>query len=132
MDLGVNNLVACASSFGNSFIIDGKKLKSINQWLNKENSRLQSIKDKQKFCKENTNLQASNWINRNNKIDDYLNKTVGNIINCCNDNNIGTLVVGYNLSFQSGCSLGHKNNQNFTNIPLCKLVNKLQAKCESS
>ncbi|MBQ7738311.1 MAG: hypothetical protein IJT59_01465 [Desulfovibrionaceae bacterium] len=39
-------MVACVSSFGNSFIIDGKKLKSINKWLNKENSRLQSIKDK--------------------------------------------------------------------------------------
>ena len=47
----------------------------------------------------------------------FLNKTVNNVINYCNDNNIGTLVVGYNPSFQSGCSLGYKNNQNFTNIP---------------
>ena len=117
VDLGINNLVTCVSNFGSSFIIDGKKLKSINQWFNKENSRLQSIKDKQKFGKENTNLQALNLINRNNKVDDYLNKTVNTVINYCYDNNIGTLVVGYNPSFQSGCSLGYKNNQNFTNIP---------------
>ena len=81
VDLGINNLVTCVSSFGGSFIIDGKKLKSINQWFNKENSRLQSIKDKQKFGKENTNLQASNWNNRNNRVDDYLNKTVNTVIN---------------------------------------------------
>ena len=130
VDLGINNLVTCVSSFGGSFIIDGKKLKSINQWFNKENSRLQSIKDKQKFGKENTNLQASNWNNRNNRVDDYLNKTVNTVINYCCDNNIGILVIGYNQNFQNACNLGHKNNQNFTNIPFGKLVNKLQAKCE--
>ncbi|MBQ7738184.1 MAG: transposase [Desulfovibrionaceae bacterium] len=129
MDLVVNNLITYVSSFGNSPIIDGKKLKSINQWFNKENSRLQSIKDKQKFGKKNTNLQTSNWTNHNNKIDYYLNKTVNNLINYYNDN-ISTLVVRCNPSFQSGCSLCHKNNQSFTNITFGKLVNKLQAKCE--
>ena len=38
LDLGINNLVTAVSSEGESFIIDGKKLKSINQWYNKENA----------------------------------------------------------------------------------------------
>ena len=51
IDLGINNLVTAVSSGGNSFIIDGRRLKSINQGYNKEYARLQSIKDKQKYGK---------------------------------------------------------------------------------
>ena len=44
LDLGINNLVTAVSNVGKSFIIDGKRLKSINQWFNKENARLQFIR----------------------------------------------------------------------------------------
>ena len=57
IDLGVNNLMTVVTNKGNSFIIDGKKIKSINQWFNKENARLQSIKDKQNFGKSITKKQ---------------------------------------------------------------------------
>lgn len=59
LDLGINNLVTAVSSKGRSFIIDGRRLKSINQWFNKENARLQSIKDKQHFGKKTTNRQKN-------------------------------------------------------------------------
>ncbi len=65
IDLGLNNLAACIDTNGASFILDGKKLKSINQWYNKENARLQSIKDKQGI-KAFTERQARLTINRNN------------------------------------------------------------------
>jgi putative transposase len=45
IDLGLDNFATCVSSTQKSFIIDGKRVKSINQWFNKENARLQSIKD---------------------------------------------------------------------------------------
>ena len=35
LDLGVNNLITAVSNKGKSFIIDGKRLKSINQCYNK-------------------------------------------------------------------------------------------------
>lgn len=47
IDIGLNNIATCVTNEGKSFTIDGKKLKSINQWFNKQNSVLQSIKDKQ-------------------------------------------------------------------------------------
>ena len=47
MDLGVDNLCACIDTNGHQFLIDGKRLKSINQWYNKRNAELQSAKDKQ-------------------------------------------------------------------------------------
>ncbi|WP_207725792.1 transposase [Clostridium sp. DJ247] len=62
------------SNEGKTFIIDGKKLKSINQWFNKENSRLQSIKDLQSI-KGTTKKQSELRNNRNNKVNDYINKT---------------------------------------------------------
>ena len=46
IDIGMNNFCTCVSTFGDSFIIDGHKLKSLCQWCCKENARLQSIKDK--------------------------------------------------------------------------------------
>ena len=100
LDLGVNNLVTAVSNIGKSFIIDGRRLKSINQWFNKENARLQSIKDKQHIGKRTTDRQKAIARDRNNKVNDYMNKAARKIINYCVSNDIGTLVVGYNVTFQ--------------------------------
>ncbi|MGN1036179.1 MAG: RNA-guided endonuclease InsQ/TnpB family protein [Ruminococcus sp.] len=130
LDLGVNNLVTAVSSKGRSFIIDGKRLKSVNQWFNKENSRLQSIKDKQGFHKKTTNCQKILADKRNRQVNDYMSKTAKKIINYCITNNIGTLVVGYNETFQRNTDIGRQNNQNFVNIPFGKLRSKLEYLCE--
>ena len=113
LDLGINNLVTAVSSNGRSFIIDGRKLKSINQWFNKENARLQSIKDKQHYGKKSTNRQKAIARDRNNKVNDYMNKAARKVINYCIANDIGTLVVGYNETFQHSSHIGKRNNQNF-------------------
>ena len=130
IDLGINNLATCVTNTGKSFIIDGRRLKSINQWFNKENARLQSIKDKQHFGKRTTNRQKAIARDRNNKVNDYMSKAARIIINYCITNDIGTLVVGYNETFQRGSNLGKANNQNFVNIPYGKLREKLEYLCE--
>ena len=129
LDLGVNNLVTAVSSQGKTFIIDGRRLKSINQWFNKENARLQSIKDKQYYGKKSTNRQKSIARDRNNKVNDYMNKAARKVINYCIANDIGTLVVGYNETFQRGSHIGKQNNQNFVNIPYGQLRSKLEYLC---
>ncbi|PTL28661.1 transposase [Lachnospiraceae bacterium oral taxon 096] len=130
LDLGINNLITAVSNSGQSFIIDGKRLKSINQWFNKENARLQSIKDKQHFGRKSTNRQKAVTRNRNNKVNDYMNKTARRVIDYCIINNIGTLVVGYNETFQLNSHIGKQNNQNFVNIPYGQLRNKLEYLCK--
>ena len=130
LDLGVNNLVTAVTSNGRSFIIDGRRLKSINQWFNKENARLQSIKDKQHFGKKPTNRQKAIARDRNNKVNDYMNKAARKVVDYCITNNIGTLVVGYNETFQRNNHLGKQNNQNFVNIPFGQLRSKLEYLCE--
>ena len=130
LDLGINNLVTAVSSNGSSFIIDGKRLKSINQWYNKRNAYLQSIKDKQMIGRRPTNRQKANTRDRNNKVNDYMNKTARTIVNFCINNDIGTLVVGYNETFQRGSDMGKSNNQTFLNIPYGQLRSKLEYLCQ--
>lgn len=130
LDLGINNLVTAVSNTGKSFIVDGRKLKSINQWFNKENARLQSIKDKQHFGKKTTNRQKAIVRDRNNKVNDYMNKTARIIIDYCISNDIGTLIAGYSVTFQRNSHIGKQNNQNFVNIPYGHLRDKLSYLCE--
>jgi len=128
VDLGVNNLAACVTNNGKCFIVDGKRLKSINQWYNKENARLQSIKDKQNITGI-TKKQAILTINRNNKVNDYMRKSSRIIIDYCLKNNIGTVVVGYNPTLQKESNLGKRNNQNFVNIPFGQLKENIKYLC---
>ena len=130
IDLGINNLVTAVSNTGKSFIIDGRRLKSINQWFNKENSRLQSIKDKQHFGKKTTKRQKDIVRDRNNKVNDYMNKAARIIIDYCVMNDIGTLIAGYNVTFQRNSHIGKQNNQNFVNIPYGHLRDKLSYLCK--
>ena len=130
LDLGINNLVTGVTSMGKSFIIDGKGLKSINQGYNRENCKLQSIKDKQKLGNRTTKRQQNITKNRNNRANDYISKAASKVINYCIENDIGKLVVGYSKEFQKDVNMGTANNQKFVNIPYGKLRNKLKYLCE--
>ena len=129
IDLGVNNLCTCITNTGKSFIIDGKKLKSINQFFNKRNTKLQSIKDRQNI-KGQTKQQYLISRKRKNRVDDYINKTCRYVINYCLSHDIGTLVIGYNQSFQNKTNLGKRNNQIFTQLPFGKIREKLEYLCK--
>jgi len=55
IDLGINNLASCSSNVSKSFIINGKPIKSINQYYNKKKATLQSkleIKNKKQSSKQ--------------------------------------------------------------------------------
>ena len=131
IDFGIDNLCTCVTNNGRSFIIDGRKLKSINQFYNKRNASLQSLKDTKKKIKEKIKLlQAKIATKRNNRVNDYLSKTARTIINYCIENDIGKIVIGYNVTFQRNSNMGKVNNQNFVNIPYGKLRSKLEYLCD--
>ena len=130
LDIGINNLITAITSNGESFIIDGRYLKSINQWFNKQNSRLQSIHMKQLHIKGNDKIPYTNKQNklldkRNKRINDYLSKTARYIINYCINNDIGNIVLGFNPKIQKDSKLSKQVNQSFTSLPLGKLKDKL-------
>ena len=90
---------------------------------------MQSIKDKQHIS-GTTNRQKALARNLNNKVNDYMSKVARKVVNYCIDNDIGTLIVGYNETFQRGSKIGKRNNQNFVNITFGKLREKFEYLCE--
>ncbi|MCI5509662.1 MAG: RNA-guided endonuclease TnpB family protein, partial [Eubacterium sp.] len=105
-------------------------LKAVNQWYNKENARLQSIRDRQRKDRRRTKRQQILLRDRNNKVNDYMSKAARRIIDDCLKNDIGRLVVGYQETFQRSADMGKANNQSFTSIPYGKLIHKLEYLCE--
>jgi len=129
IDLGVDNFATCATSDGDAFIIDGRKIKSQNQWYNKERARLSSIKDKQKI-QGDTKLMSRITEKRNRQIQNFVYCSTKYIVNYCVRNQIGNVVIGYNDGFQDRVNLGKVNNQKFVMIPYGKFKNRLKFLCE--
>ena len=63
-------------------------------------------------------------------MNDCIKKTARYIVNHCIENNIGTIVCGYNLDFKRSINLGNKTNQNFTQISFGSLREQLENLCE--
>ncbi len=129
IDLGLNNLATVVSTTDESFIIDGRWLKSKNQWFNKRRAKLVHHKDKQGI-KYLTKQEALLSYRRKNQVNDYLNKAARYIINFCLTRKIGTIVVGYNPTLKQNSNMGKRNNQNFVQIPIFTLRAKLESLCE--
>ena len=126
IDLGINNLATCTNNVGlRPFIVNGRIIKSFNQYYNKEKSKLQSfVGDKSSRRIEELTLK------RNNKVADYMHKTSRIIINYCLKHKIKTIIVGKNKNWKQEINIGKKNNQNFTTIPFNKLIEQLMYKGE--
>ena len=77
IDLGVNNLATCVLSNNESFIIDGKYLKSINHFYNKQKASLQGKKQNQK---EYTLMEYRVTEKRNSKANKIIVVDKGEII----------------------------------------------------
>lgn len=125
IDLGVNNLATCVNTVNtNKFIINGKPLKSINQFFNKKRAILMSCVGN----KGNSNRIQKLTNKRNNKVKNYLHKASKYIINYCLTNDISTVVVGHNAEWKQEVNTGKRNNQNFVSIPFTTLINQLKYK----
>lgn len=131
IDCGLDNLLTCYDSKNKqAFIIDGKYLKSVNQFFNKEKSRLQGIYDKTGIKLSATRRFARLSNKRNNIINNYFNYIVKYLTEYCVRENIGTLIIGDFSGIKQEINTGHINNQNFVSIPYYKLKGKLKSKCE--
>lgn len=130
IDLGINNLMTCVANDGKSFIIDGKRIKSVNQYANKENARLQSIADKQKL--KSTKRLSKLWDKRNNILNDYVLKSCRCVVEFCKQNDIGNIVLGFNKDMTRNVSLGNKNNQKISALPMGKIKGILSYMCREA
>ena len=130
IDLGVDNLMTITTNCGvNPIIINGKPLKSINQYYNKKISEMRSS------LKLRNNSDWSNEMQRfttkrNNQVNDYIQKSTKMVVDFCKSNDIDTLVCGYNSGWKQDTNMGKRVNQKFVSIPYLSIVQRLEYKCE--
>jgi len=130
IDLGVNNFASIINSEnGESILIDGKEIKSINQFYNKKKADLQSI-NKKLYDKDYSNQLKYLDINRSNKMKDRLHKMAEYIVNYCVDNNLDNIIIGHNIGWKTKCKIGKKNTQNFVMLPHSKLIEYIKYKAK--
>jgi transposase, IS605 OrfB family, central region len=131
IDHGINNWLTCVSSNGKPFIIDGLRLKSWNQWFNKEKARIQSEHVIHKFPKgfSSKRLQQLSEI-RTRRMRDAVNKAVRTIVDYCENNQINVLVFGWNKGQKQEVNMGGVTNQSFVQIPTAKVKERLQQECD--
>ena len=129
IDLGLNNLMAITSNIGNiSNLVNGRPLKSINQYYNKRKAHLMNLLEKGKLKSSKRLIRLE--IKRMMKIKDYLHKTSRRVVELMELNNIGTCFIGHNKYWKQEVEMGKKNNQNFVSIPYSLLINMLRYKLE--
>jgi putative transposase len=129
VDIGVNNLAAITSNKPGlrPFLVNGRPLKSTNQYYNKQQAKLQSLLQ--------PNQHSSHQIRRlthkrNLKIHDYLHKASRLIVDWCKENAIGTLVIGKNDGWKQAVNMGTVSNQNFVQIPHARFIEMLEYKAK--
>jgi putative transposase len=126
IDHGINNWLTCVSNVGTSFIVDGKHLKSFNQWYNKRVAVLKEDKPEGFWSKQLAAITEK----RNRRVRDAVNKTARLVINHCLQNGIGRVVFGWNPRQKDSSNMGRINNQKFVQIPTGRLKARIAQLCE--
>lgn len=124
IDLGLNNLMAITSNQPGvkPLLVNGRPLKSLNQFFNKRVARAQSVEAWRQIKALNSK--------RDRRIDNYLHTVSRRVIDWCQLNCIGQLIIGNNLRWKQEINIGKKNNQDFTKIPHAKLISLLTYKAQ--
>lgn len=130
IDLGLSNLATVGTNYGNPFIINGRPLKSVNQYYNKQLANLQARRDKlgNKAINKHEIQVLTN--KRNNKVKDYLHKASRLLVNQLVSNDVVTDYNGCNKEWKQDINIGKSNNQKFVQIPHSMFISMLKYKCE--
>lgn len=128
IDLGLNNLATITFNDGSKpLIVNGRPLKSINQYYNKKKAHYQrKLKGNKRTSKHICTLTNK----RNNKVTDYLHKASRLLVNQLVSQGITTLVIGKNKNMKQDINIGKVNNQNFVQLPIMRFADLMKYKCE--
>lgn len=126
IDPGMNNFATVVTNTGMApFFVDGRWIKSQNQWFNKKKSRLISAltsgTDSTHSEKHSKRLNALSR-RREDTFDDFFYKTAHHIFRKLRDENIEVVVIGHNNGQKQGIGLNHETNQNFVSIPFTRFI----------
>jgi putative transposase len=128
IDIGMDNLVALTSNLPGfvPVLVNGRPVKSVNQFYNKRKAELQS-----KLGHPGTTKRMERMTNkRNRRIDHYMHTASRWIIDDLVAYGIGTLVIGKNDGWKQEANMGKRTNQNFVSIPHARFISMLTYKAE--
>ncbi|GER91813.1 transposase [Dictyobacter vulcani] len=129
IDIGLNNLATLTANKDGFVprIVNGRPIKSINQWYNKERARIQSQLAGNRYT---TNRLERLTNKRTRKIDHYLHTSARRIIDLLVAEGIGTLIIGKNDQWKQQANMGRRTNQNFVSIPHARFIAMLTYKAQ--
>lgn len=128
IDIGMDNLVALTSNQPGyvPVLVNGRPVKSVNQYYNKRRAELQS-----KLGRTGTTKRMERMTNkRNRRIDHYLHTASRWIVDDLVAYGIGTLIIGKNDGWKQKSNIGKRTNQNFVSIPHARFISMLTYKAE--
>nr|BBH85255.1 transposase [Thermosporothrix sp. COM3] len=128
IDIGLDHLAALTSNKPGfrPRLVNGRPLKSINQYYNKRRAELQS-----KLGNRGTSPRLERLTDkRTRKINHYLHTQSHRIIEHLVEEGIGTLVIGKNPNWKQEINLGKRTNQNFVSIPHARFIEMLSYKAK--
>lgn len=131
IDIGVDNLAAMTNNIGlKPVIINGKGLKSINKYYNKQLSHYRAIA-KRMNNRDYTKRMYKITTKRNNKINDYMHKASRYVVDYALKNDIHTIIIGNNKNWKQKSKMSKKVNQSFVGIPHQRFIEMIQYKAET-
>jgi putative transposase len=127
VDFGMDNLMTVTSNLAGfvPLAVNGRTLKSINQFYNKQRAEWQSESG---VGNSRRLIRLTN--KRNRKVKHNLHLASRRVIDHLVANRIGTLVIGYNQEWKQRVKIGRVNNQKFVAIPHADLVQMLTYKAQ--
>ncbi|MCI9123891.1 MAG: IS200/IS605 family element transposase accessory protein TnpB [Eubacterium sp.] len=132
IDIGIDNLAAVTANTGcGTYIINGRGLKSVNKYYNKQMSHYRGVAKRMNgmdFTKRMARITAK----RNRKMEDYMHKAGRKIVDNCMDEDIHTIVIGYNKNWKRDTGLGRNVNQSFAGIPTRRFIEMIQYKAQEA
>jgi len=128
VDIGMHNLVALTSNKPGfqSVVVNGRPVKSTNQFYNKRKAELQ----KQLGHTGTTKRMERMTNKRNRRIDHYMHTASKRVVDLLVKEGIGVLCIGKNDAWKQNSEMSKRTNQNFVNIPHARFIAMLTYKAE--
>jgi putative transposase len=128
VDIGLNNLATITADKAGFVprIVNGRPVKSINQFYNKRRAELQSLLGMVGTSKRLERITTQ----RTRHIDHELHTASRRIIDLLVTEGIGTLCIGKNPKWKQEVRMGKRTNQNFVSVPHARFVAMLTYKAE--
>lgn len=131
VDIGLDNLATIVNNVSiKPIVINGKGLKSINKYYNKQISHYREVA-KRMNDRDYTNRMNRITLKRNHKIDDYMHKASKYLIDYALENDFNTIVIGNNKNWKQKSSMSKRVNQSFVGIPHMRFIEMVQYKAQN-